>query len=647
MRSNQKTLAFWFFLIIVGIFLIQAYESRSHKNIADFNFSKFTEAVKAGEVATVTFRQDSSEIVGEMKPEFSEKYKGTQFTIVGNTQDEGYKLLQEHGITPNYERSDNGGFFQSFLVNWLPLILIIAMFMFIMRQVQSGGGKAMSFGKSRARLLTEHKNRVTFKEVAGVDEAKEDLQEIVSFLKDPKKYTKLGGRIPKGVLLVGSPGTGKTLLARAVAGEAGVPFFTISGSDFVEMFVGVGASRVRDLFEQGKKNAPCLIFIDEIDAVGRHRGAGMGGGHDEREQTLNQLLVEMDGFESSEGVILIAATNRPDVLDPALLRPGRFDRRVVVNKPDLKGREQILAVHMRKTPLGPDVDVSKIARGTPGFSGADLENLVNEAALIAARADKKYLSAEDFEKAKDKVTMGSERRSMVISDEDKLVTAYHEAGHTLVNKKLDGLDPIHKVTIIPRGMALGVTQTLPEKESVSLSKSKAESMISFLFGGRAAEELIFKDITTGAGNDIERATEIARRMVCEWGMSPLGPLAYETRDNPVFMGMNYGSKQKEYSEAKAEEIDAEVSKIIKTGYSLALQILTDNKEALERLTKALMEYETIDGQEVDMLIAGSEVSEIEKHRSSRKDENEAIMKEREAKKTSSDDPVGNSGPVTV
>nr|BFD62930.1 ATP-dependent zinc metalloprotease FtsH [Bdellovibrio sp. HM001] len=646
MRSTQKTLALWFFLIIMAVFLFQAYESKHQKSIADFNFSKFTEAVKAGEVATVTFRQDTSEIIGEMKPDFEKKYNGTHFAIIGNTQDEGYKFLQQHGITPNYERADSGGFFQSLIVNWLPLILIVAMFLFIMRQIQVGGGKAMSFGKSRARLLTEHKNRVTFKEVAGVDEAKEDLQEIVSFLKDPKKYTKLGGRIPKGVLLVGSPGTGKTLLARAVAGEAGVPFFTISGSDFVEMFVGVGASRVRDLFEQGKKNAPCLIFIDEIDAVGRHRGAGMGGGHDEREQTLNQLLVEMDGFESSEGVIMIAATNRPDVLDPALLRPGRFDRRVIVNKPDLKGREQILAVHMRKTPLGPDVDASKIARGTPGFSGADLENLVNEAALVAARSDKKYLDMEDFEKAKDKVTMGAERRSMVISDEDKKVTAYHEAGHTLVGKKLSGLDPIHKVTIIPRGMALGVTQTLPEKESVSLSKSKAENMIAFLFGGRAAEELIFKDITTGAGNDIERATEIARRMVCEWGMSKLGPLAYETRDNPVFMGMNYGNKQKEYSEAKAEQIDAEVEKIIKTGYDISIQILRDHQDALERLTQALLEYETIDGHEVDMLVNGAAVAEIEKYRNTKKDTNAAIMSAAE-KKGSSGDPVGNTGPVTI
>uniref|UniRef100_UPI00403E1E6E ATP-dependent zinc metalloprotease FtsH n=1 Tax=Bdellovibrio bacteriovorus TaxID=959 RepID=UPI00403E1E6E len=532
-------------------------------------------------------------------------------------------------------------------MNWLPLILIVAMFLFIMRQIQVGGGKAMSFGKSRARLLTEHKNRVTFKEVAGVDEAKEDLQEIVSFLKDPKKYTKLGGRIPKGVLLVGPPGTGKTLLARAVAGEAGVPFFTISGSDFVEMFVGVGASRVRDLFEQGKKNAPCLIFIDEIDAVGRHRGAGMGGGHDEREQTLNQLLVEMDGFESSEGVILIAATNRPDVLDPALLRPGRFDRRVVVNKPDLKGREQILAVHMRKTPLGPDVEPMKIARGTPGFSGADLENLVNEAALVAARTDKKYLEMEDFEKAKDKVIMGSERRSMVISDEDKKVTAYHEAGHTLVNKKLGGLDPIHKVTIIPRGMALGVTQTLPEKESVSLSKATAEKMIAFLFGGRAAEEVIFKDITTGAGNDIERATDIARRMVCEWGMSKLGPLAFEKRGGEVFLGMQYGHQgHKEYSEAKAEEIDVEVSKIINEGYTIAVRILTEYKDALERLAQALLEYETIDGHEVEMLVNGAAVTEIEKYRNSKKDGGGlGVMVS--TKKDPSGDPVGNTGPVTI
>ncbi|MFZ4403630.1 MAG: ATP-dependent zinc metalloprotease FtsH [Pseudobdellovibrionaceae bacterium] len=652
MRSTQKTLALWFFLVIMAIFLFQAYENKHVKTIADFNFSKLTEAVKAGEVASITFKQETSEILGELKPEFEKKYNGKNFSIVGNTQDEGYKFFTQNGLTPNYERSENNGLLQSLLVNWLPLILIVGMFIFIMRQVQVGGGKAMSFGKSRAKLLTEHKNRVTFKEVAGVDEAKEDLQEIVSFLKDPKKYTRLGGRIPKGVLLVGSPGTGKTLLARAVAGEAGVPFFTISGSDFVEMFVGVGASRVRDLFEQGKKQAPCLIFIDEIDAVGRHRGAGMGGGHDEREQTLNQLLVEMDGFESSEGVILIAATNRPDVLDPALLRPGRFDRRVVVSKPDLKGREQILAVHTRKTPLGPDVEIFKIARGTPGFSGADLENLVNEAALVAARYDKKYLVMEDFEKAKDKVIMGSERRSMVISEEDRRVTAYHEAGHTLVGKKLVGLDPIHKVTIIPRGMALGITQTLPEKESVSVSKTKAENMIAFLFGGRAAEELIFGDITTGAGNDIERATEIARRMVCEWGMSKLGPLAFEKHEGPVFLGMNYGQTTKTYSDSKAQEIDAEVSAIINEGYRKAIQILKDHNQALESLAQALLEYESIDANEVEMMVSGISVKEIEKVRSNKKDGGGlTAVADGNQPVTSADgggkDPVGNPGPVSI
>jgi cell division protease FtsH len=654
MRSTQKTLALWFFLIIMVVFFFHAYENKHQKMIPDMTYSKLVEATKAGEVAGVTFRQDSSEISGDLKPDFAKKYNGaTHFEIVGNTADEGYKFFVQNGITPNYERADTNNFFQSFLVNWLPLLLIVGLFFFIMRQIQSGGGKAMSFGKSRARLLTEHKNPVTFKEVAGVDEAKEDLQEIVSFLKDPKKYTKLGGRIPKGVLLVGSPGTGKTLLARAVAGEAGVPFFTISGSDFVEMFVGVGASRVRDLFEQGKKHAPCLIFIDEIDAVGRHRGAGTGGGHDEREQTLNQLLVEMDGFESTEGVIMIAATNRPDVLDPALLRPGRFDRRVIVNKPDLKGREQILAVHMKKTPLGPDVDVSKIARGTPGFSGADLGNLVNEAALVAARTDKKYLEAEDFERAKDKVIMGAERRSMVISDEDKKMTAYHEAGHTLVGFTLPGLDPIHKVTIIPRGMALGLTQTLPEKDAVSFSKSQAENWIAFAFGGRAAEEIVYQDFTAGAANDIERATQIARRMVCEWGMSEkLGPLAYEKREGPVFLGMGAGHSTKDYSESKAEEIDAEVSRIINTGYQRAVEILREKKDALERLTQALLEYETIDGFEVGMLINGAEVKEIEKVRNNRKDgggltntQGQGVIAP-DAKKPAGD-PVGSSGPVTI
>ncbi|HVK62570.1 MAG TPA: ATP-dependent zinc metalloprotease FtsH, partial [Bdellovibrionales bacterium] len=487
------------------------------------------------------------------------------------------------------------------------------------------------------------------------EEAKEDLQEIVQFLKDPKKFTKLGGRIPKGVLLVGSPGTGKTLLARAVAGEAGVPFFTISGSDFVEMFVGVGASRVRDLFEQGKRNAPCLIFIDEIDAVGRHRGAGMGGGHDEREQTLNQLLVEMDGFESNDGVILIAATNRPDVLDPALLRPGRFDRRVIVNKPDLNGRLKILQVHAKKTPLATNVDMEKVARGTPGFAGADLENLVNEAALNAARTNKTKLTQEDFEHAKDKVMMGSERRSMVISEEDKRITAYHEAGHTLVGKMLPGTDPIHKVTIIPRGMALGITQTLPEKEALNLSKIKAENMIAFLFGGRAAEELVFKDFTTGAGNDIERATDIARRMVCEWGMSEkLGPLAWEKREGPVFLGMQQGSANN-YSEAKAEEIDAEVFRIVTEGYAIAKKILADNMGALERLTSALLEHETIDGNEVEMLVRGGSLEDLRRDRSTRerdmaKEQAQGRVAEEEAAKKASEEgggePMGNPAPAT-
>lgn len=620
MKANQKTIALWFALIILMIFMFRAWDIKQQKVITNFNYSKLLRAVELKEVVEdkIVFIQDRGEIRGEIKPEFEKKYEGTQFQIPGNITDKGFEEMQKYGITPNYETAQSDGMLSAILINWLPLLLIVGMFIFIMRQIQVGGGKAMSFGKSRAKLV-ENKNRVTFKDVAGVDEAKDDLQEIVHFLKDPKKFTKLGGRIPKGVLLVGPPGTGKTLLARAVAGEAGVPFFTISGSDFVEMFVGVGASRVRDLFEQGKKSAPCLIFIDEIDAVGRHRGAGMGGGHDEREQTLNQLLVEMDGFESTEGVILIAATNRPDVLDPALLRPGRFDRRVVVGKPDLKGREQILAVHTKKTPVGPDVEISKIARGTPGFSGADLENLVNEAALVAARSDKKYLEMEDFEKAKDKVIMGSERKSMVISDEDRKNTAYHEAGHTLVGKMLPGLDPIHKVTIIPRGMALGLTQTLPEKDALSFSKHQAENWIAFAFGGRAAEELVFKDYTTGAANDIERATSMARKMVCEWGMSPLGPLAYEKNDGPVFLGMNYGQKSREYSESKAQEIDAEISRIINEGYKKAMDILVAHRDILERLTQALLEFETIDGSEVEMLVKGAAVSEIQKVRNNKKD----------------------------
>ncbi len=658
MRNSQKTMALWAIFLVLGILFFQMYQAQRHMTIRDFNYPKFVAALKAGDIKDVTFRD--GEILGDVKDQFKDKYGGaTKFQIVGNTESDGYKLVVANGIIPNYERNDNS-LVTSLFLNWLPLILIIVMFMFLFRQIQAGGGKAMSFGKSRARLLTENKNRVTFKDVAGVEEAKQELVEIVQFLKDPKKFTKLGGRIPKGVLLVGPPGTGKTLLARAVAGEANVPFFTISGSDFVEMFVGVGASRVRDLFEQGKKNAPCLIFIDEIDAVGRHRGAGMGGGHDEREQTLNQLLVEMDGFESNEGVILIAATNRPDVLDPALLRPGRFDRRVVVNRPDLNGREQILRVHTRKTPLASNVDVSKIARGTPGFSGADLENLVNEAALIAARSDKSKVEMSDFEHAKDKILMGSERKSMIVSDDDRRITAYHEAGHTLVGKVLPGMDPVHKVSIIPRGMALGITQTLPKEDLLHLTRSKAENTIAMLFGGRAAEELIFKDFTTGAGNDIERATQMARSMVCEWGMSDkIGPLALEKREGPVFLGLQ-STHQREYSDSKAQEIDAEVKRIVDEAHTKAIDILKSNMAALHSIAKSLLEHETIDGEEVDMIIAGGSLEDISRKRAEIKskleEEQRIAQKEEEEKKkklnaaatgSGSRDPMGNPGPVTA
>ncbi len=659
MRSPSKTMTLWALLIVLAVLFFQMYERQANQMVRDFNYSKFLQALDNDHInkeAGIYFDKNTQEIEGQLNEAGQKVYGGKHFKIRGNTDDVGFNLVREKGITPNYVSSDNS-FMASMLLNWLPLIVIILMFMFFMRQIQIGGGKAMAFGKSRARLLTENKNRVTFKDVAGVEEAKQELREIVEFLKDPKKFTKLGGRIPKGVLLVGHPGTGKTLLARAVAGEANVPFFTISGSDFVEMFVGVGASRVRDLFEQGKKNAPCLIFIDEIDAVGRHRGAGMGGGHDEREQTLNQLLVEMDGFESNDGVILIAATNRPDVLDPALLRPGRFDRRVVVNKPDLKGREEILKVHTRRTPLAPDVDLEKIARGTPGFSGADLENLVNEAALQAARDNKARLEMEDFEKAKDKVIMGSERKSMVISDKDKRITAYHEAGHAIVGRLLPNLDPIHKVTIIPRGMALGLTQTLPEEDQLNLSLSKATNMIAFLFGGRAAEELVFKDFTTGAGNDIERATELARRMVCEWGMSEkLGPLAYEKREGPVFLGMQ-SSQSRDYSEAKAQEIDTEVFRLVKSGHDTALKLLSENMQALHNMAGALLEYETIDSDEVNLLVQGGTLEDLKKLRESKKEQLERDRKqvaesqekaEKEVrKKASGSDPVGQPGPVTA
>jgi len=511
------------------------------------------------------------------------------------------------GIVYTVKSKDESSIWPQVLVWWLPMLLLVGIFFLFMRQLQSGGGKAMSFGKSKAKLLSDHQNRVTFKDVAGVEEAKDEVEEIIAFLKDPKKFTRLGGRIPKGVLMMGPPGTGKTLLARAIAGEAGVPFFSISGSDFVEMFVGVGASRVRDLFEQGKKNAPCIIFIDEIDAVGRHRGAGLGGGHDEREQTLNQLLVEMDGFESNDGVIIIAATNRPDVLDPALLRPGRFDRRIVVPRPDLRGRMGILAVHTRKVPIA-GVDLEVIARGTPGFSGADLEFLVNEAALIAARRDKDKVEMEDFEEAKDKVLMGAERRSMIISDKEKRTTAVHEAGHALVARFAgDEADPVHKVTIIPRGRALGVTQQLPPEDRLNMTREFAQNQIAILMGGRVAEEIVFAQKTTGAGNDIERATELARSMVTEWGMSDaFGPLNFSSGKQEVFLGRDFSSSDR-HSEDTAQRIDAEIRRIVTQQYERAMKILTDHRKELEQIAEGLLEYETLDGDDIDTLLRGGKI----------------------------------------
>ncbi len=604
MKSSHKTIALWLvgILLVASIFKAVDPANRHRKEI---KFSEFVQLVKEGKVAEVTYKSDNI-ISGVLKdPGTGAKQV---FETVGDTENAKiFEILEKNNIIPNYDRSERVPFWQQLLVSWAPMLLLLFFFFFFMRQIQVGGGKAMSFGKSKARLLTENTNKVTFKDVAGADEAKQELEEIIEFLKDPKKFTKLGGRIPKGVLLMGPPGTGKTLLAKAIAGEAGAPFFSISGSDFVEMFVGVGASRVRDLFEQGKKHAPCIIFIDEIDAVGRHRGAGLGGGHDEREQTLNQLLVEMDGFEANVGVILIAATNRPDVLDPALLRPGRFDRRVVVSVPDVRGREEILKVHTRKVPMATDINLNTIARGTPGFSGADLENLVNEAALLAARMDKKVIDMSDFEYAKDKVLMGVERKSLVLSEVERRTTAYHEAGHTLVGKLIPGIDPIHKVTIIPRGMALGVTQTLPKEDRMSLSKEKAENNISFLMGGRIAEELILKQQTTGASNDIERATDIARRMVCEWGMSTaLGPLSFGQKEDPIFLGREI-SQQRSYSEQTAQIIDREIRDIVERNYKRANDLLSDKLQILHDLANALLEFETLDAAEVEQIVCGEKI----------------------------------------
>ena len=556
-------------------------------------FSEFMEAADRGQVARVVIRGHDIRytlVDGSQRTTYAPDYPD----LVNVLRDKGIHIAAEEERDP---------FYVTFLLQWfLPMLLFVGVWVFFMRQMQVGGGKAMSFGKSRAKLLSANQQKVTFEDVAGIDEAKEELQEIIAFLKDPKKFTKLGGRIPKGVLVVGPPGTGKTLLARAIAGEAGVPFFSISGSDFVEMFVGVGASRVRDLFLQGKKNAPCIIFIDEIDAVGRHRGAGLGGGHDEREQTLNQLLVEMDGFEGNDGVILIAATNRPDVLDPALLRPGRFDRRVVVPRPDVNGREGILRVHIRRVPLDDTVDIKVLARGTPGFAGADLENLVNEAALLAARLNKDAVGMRELDLAKDKVMMGSERRSMILSVDERRTTAYHEAGHALVAKLSPGTDPVHKVTIIPRGMALGLTQQVPIDDRHTYSRPFLLSNLAIMFGGRAAEELVLGQVTTGAGNDIVRASELTRKMVCEWGMSDrLGPVAFGRQDEEIFLGRDF-ARRVEYSESTAVEIDQEVRRIITEAFERARSLLRKNLEALHKIAEALLEREVLDGAEIDEII---------------------------------------------
>ena len=597
MNSNIKTIIFWVFLICIAVLLWQVIRSGKTKPEKAINFTEFVNYVQAGKVKNVSMT--GNDIHGE----FTDAGQGGFHTLVPANYPDVTRMLLEKNVVIDVKDASSGNQWISLIVNASPFILLLAFWIFMMRQMQSGGNKALSFGKSRARLHSTQQKKVTFKDVAGVEEAKEELQEIIEFLREPQRFQKLGGRIPKGVLLIGSPGTGKTLLARAIAGEASVPFFSISGSDFVEMFVGVGASRVRDLFEQGKKNAPCIIFIDEIDAVGRHRGAGLGGGHDEREQTLNQLLVEMDGFESNEGVILVAATNRPDVLDPALLRPGRFDRRVVVGRPDVNGREAILKVHTKKIPLGDDVDLSVLARGTPGLAGADLANLVNESALNAARQNRKVVMMIDFELAKDKVLMGAERKSMILSDAEKRNTAYHEAGHALVAALLPYADPLHKVSIIPRGMALGVTMQLPIDDKHSYSKDYLNDQLAILMAGRIAEEIYMKHMTTGAGNDIERATELARKMVCEWGMSELGPLSFGKKEEQIFLGREI-AQHRDYSEETAIHIDEQVKKLVQNGYDRAMQVIKERSEAIVRIAETLLEREVLDGSEVKQIIDG-------------------------------------------
>jgi cell division protease FtsH len=603
LNSVYKNLGLWLVICLVMIFLFQLFQPQKQAE-TEIPYSQFRQKVDSGDIKSVELRGD------RIKGSFVSDSK--QFKTLAPKKDPGLiESLMKNNVDFKVLPENDNPWYLTALISWLPMIFLIAIFVFFMRQMQAGGGRAMSFGKSRARLVNEAQNRVTFEDVAGVEEAKEELGEIIEFLRDPKKFTRLGGKIPKGVLLMGGPGTGKTLLAKAVAGEASVPFFSISGSDFVEMFVGVGASRVRDLFIQGKKNAPCIIFIDEIDAVGRHRGAGLGGGHDEREQTLNQLLVEMDGFESNEGVILISATNRPDVLDPALLRPGRFDRQVVVPQPDIRGRAAILRVHARNSPLLGDVDLEIIARGTPGFSGADLANLVNEAALNAARRNRNQIEMVDFEFAKDKVLMGGERRSLVMSLEERKNTAYHEAGHAFVAGVVPGADPIHKVTIIPRGRALGVTMQLPLDDRHTYSEEYLLSQIAVLMGGRAAEEIFLGHLTTGAGNDIERATDIARKMVCEWGMSSaMGPLTYGQKEEQIFLGKEF-ARHKDYSEASAIAIDKEISRIVGDKYEEAKKIIEENRDAVARMAEALLERETLGAEEIEALKHGRDLPEIE------------------------------------
>ncbi len=602
MRQSHKTLAIWMLIILMFVLVYQIIVHPQSPREQP-KFSKVLKEIEDGNVKELKVILTGRGEAGTFTGKFG---NGDEFTTTGVFSDDVLKTLAQKNVP--FEILEKTDSVWPVLLSWVPMLIMVLIFFFFMRQLQSGGGKAMSFGKSKAKLMTESQNKVTFADVAGVDEARDDVEEIIEFLRDPKKFTRLGGRIPKGVLLMGPPGTGKTLIARAIAGEAGVPFFSISGSDFVEMFVGVGASRVRDLFEQGKKNAPCIIFIDEIDAVGRHRGAGLGGGHDEREQTLNQLLVEMDGFESNEGVILIAATNRPDVLDPALLRPGRFDRRIVVPRPDLRGRIGILKVHTKRTPLDEAVQLEVIARASPGFSGADLANLVNEAALLAARNNRDKLMMNDFEQAKDKVLMGGERKSMVISEAEKKNTAYHESGHAMVARLLPNTDPVHKVTIIPRGRALGLTQQLPTDDRYSLNREGVLNDIAILMGGRAAEDLVFNTFTTGAGNDIERATDMARKMICEWGMSDvMGPVSFGKKEDQIFLGREMSSHEG-YSEKTAIEIDTEIRRIVQTQYDMAKKLLSDNRASLEKIAGALLEYETLDATDLDTLLKGGEIT---------------------------------------